>query len=77
MKEKAVAESIGREKLMAGFEEFEWWFYGGIFIMSLAALLFTGQTVLFAVKKRTIRQKMDEEYGQPLKYHSAGNKKHL
>lgn len=54
---------------MTRFAGYELWFYGGIFLMAIAGILFTVQTVVYIVKKSAIHKKLDEEYGQPQKYH--------
>lgn len=64
----------GKGKLMAGFESFELWYYAGILIMALAGMLLAVQTAVYFVKSRHIRQKLDEEYGQPQKYSIKGER---
>ncbi len=58
---------------MKEWMSFDWWFYGGIFVMASAGILFAVQTVLFAVKRKRIGRRMDEEYGQPGKYHNESS----
>lgn len=59
---------------MTGFKSFELWNYGGILVMVLAGVLLVIQTVIFSIKRRHIREKLDEEYGQPQKYNIKGEK---
>ncbi len=51
------------------FASYDLWFYGGIFLMGFAAVFFTVQAVFYLIKKAGINKKLDEEYGQPQKYH--------
>lgn len=55
--------------LMTRFASYDLWFYGGIWMMSFAGIFFAAQTVFYFVKKAGIKKKLDEEYGQPQKYH--------
>lgn len=51
------------------FASYDLWFYGGIFMMGFAVLFFAVQAVVYLLKKAEINKKLDEEYGQPQKYH--------
>lgn len=55
--------------LMTRFASYDLWFYGGIWMMGFAVIFFAAQTVFYLVKKAGIKKKLDEEYGQPQKYH--------
>lgn len=54
---------------MAGLASYEVWFYGGTATMVLAGILMVVQSTVFLVKRQNISRKLDEEYGQPQKYH--------
>lgn len=62
---------IVRRNFMKEMMSFEWLVYGGNSVMGLSVFLFVVQTVLFAVRRKNISRNMDEEYGQPQKYHSG------
>ncbi len=51
------------------FASYDLWFYSGILMMGVAGILFVAQTVFYIIKKASISKKLDEEYGQPQKYH--------
>lgn len=55
--------------LITQFASYDLWFYGGIWMMGFAGIFFAVQAVLYIVKKAAINKKLDEEYGQPQKYH--------
>lgn len=55
--------------LMTRFASYDLWFYGGIGLMGLAGVLFAAQTVVYVVKRAGISRQLDEEYGQPQRYH--------
>ena len=54
---------------MTRFAVYDLWFYGGILMMGFSVMLFAVQAVFYIIKKAGIRKKLDEEYGQPQKYH--------
>ena len=55
--------------LMTRFASYDLWFYGGICMMGVAGILFAAQAVFYLVKKGKIHKELDQEYGQPQKYH--------
>lgn len=48
--------------------EAELCFYVGIVLMGAAVLGAVLQTVLFAIKRKKINRRMDQEYGNPRRY---------
>ena len=62
-------DCVKMEMLFMRFASYDLWFYGGLLLMGLAAVFFVVQAVFYFVKKAGIRKKLDEEYGQPQKYH--------
>lgn len=55
--------------LMMQFASYDLWFYGGISLMGFAVLFFIVQAAVYIIKRAGINKKLDEEYGQPQKYH--------
>lgn len=55
--------------LITRFASYDLWFYGGILMMGFAGIFFVVQAVFYITKKAGINKKLDEEYGQPQKYH--------
>lgn len=59
--------------LIMRFARYDLWFYGGILLMAASGVFFAGQAVFYIVKKARIQKQLDEEYGQPQKYHKKEN----
>lgn len=59
--------------LITQYASYDLWFYGGLLLMAIAAIFFVVQTIVYFVKKAGINKKLDEEYGQPQKYHMRGS----
>lgn len=61
--------------LIMRFSSYDLLFYGGILMMGAAGIFFVAQTIFYITKRSRIHKKLDEEYGQPQKYHMRENHK--
>lgn len=56
-------------------ESYEMLFYGGIFLIAAAACFLVLYLVIYAVRGKGLKRKLDEEYGDPQHYHQGNERK--